>query len=164
MGEGFVFSGSPPLDRSVTFSSLVRPHGDALTWLRVQIAGDGLVASCSIESLDGDLGLDPDSEATPTGVTQVEMGRLSQMLVELGSGPLWDGPRRWRTLHGELTVELVVDRTGHVDINFLLAPMPWQTTWTTSCALQYVLGDLVSTGHELRTWIDAQLRAFERLA
>lgn len=96
----FVFSGSDPSDRAVTFSSLDQPHGDALTWVQVRLDGEGLTAACSAELLDGDEGLDVDSEKPTNGGTATEALRLSHLLIQLGSGPLWDGSRRWRSLGG----------------------------------------------------------------
>ncbi|MGB6057258.1 MAG: DUF6228 family protein [Microthrixaceae bacterium] len=154
----FIFSGSDPSDRLVTFSSLDQPHGDALTWVKVRLDGSGLTATCSAELLDGDEGLDVDSEKPTNGGTTTDALRLSHLLIQLGSGPLWDGSRHWRSLGGEFTVGLVVDRTGHVDVDFRLAPQPWEPTWTASALLQYTLGDLTTVGMALERWVDAQLR------
>lgn len=99
MGSAFVFLGSDPSDRRVTFSRLEQPHNDELTFIGVQLDCDGLTASCSTESLDGDLGIDLDS-ATPTAQgTTTNLVRLSGLLVDLGSGPLGrestlENPRR----------------------------------------------------------------------
>lgn len=157
MTEAFVFSGSDPSGRSVTFSHLDQPHSDALTWVRVHLDGEGLSAACSTESLDGDEGFDLDSDEAFGQGTRIDSLRLSRLLVDLGSGPQWEGPRRWRTLGGELIVGLVVDRTGHVDVDFRITP-PWEPTWTASNVLRYTMGDLISAGHELARWVDAQIR------
>lgn len=158
MPEPLVFSGSDPSGRTVTFSDLEHPHGDPLTWFRVELAGEGLTAACSTESIDGDDGLDLDSETRSGEGTRTESIRLSRLFVELGSGTRWEGDRRWRSLGGELAIDLVVDRTGHVDVTFRLAPQPWETTWTASIALRYTLGDLISAGHMLDKWVQAQMR------
>jgi hypothetical protein len=153
-----VFSGSDPSDRVVTFSSLDQPHGDELTWVQVRLDGDGLTAVCAAELLDGDEGLDVDSERPVNGGTTSDALRLSHLLIQLGSGPLWEGSRRWRSLGGELTVELVVDRTGHVDVEFRLAPRPWEPTWAASAVIRYTLGDLTAVGRALEGWVDTQMR------
>jgi hypothetical protein len=157
MPEPLVFSGSEPSGRTVTFSHLEQPHGDSLTWLRVDLAGEGLAAACSTESLDGDDGLDLDSETKSGEGTRVESVRLSHLFVELGSGARWEGDRRWRSLGGELAIDLAVDRTGHVDVTFRLAPRPWEATWSASVVLRYALGDLISAGHDLDRWVQAQI-------
>ncbi|HWJ64830.1 MAG TPA: hypothetical protein VNS19_22845 [Acidimicrobiales bacterium] len=117
-GSSFTFSGSDPSGAQVTLSELDQPHADELTWLRVEIGGEKLQAACSTMSLHGDDGLDLNSEAPSGTGTTIDSICLGPLMVALGSGPLWDGPRRWRTIGGELGVEFTVDRTGHVDVDW----------------------------------------------
>ncbi|MBX3285076.1 MAG: hypothetical protein KF703_07010 [Actinobacteria bacterium] len=157
MVESFTLSGSDPSSSYVTLSELEQPDADPLTWLRVQIDGDGLRAACATESFNGDDGLDLNSEEQVGDGTRIESIRLGQLMVDLGSGPLWEEPRRWRTIGGELGVVFNVDRLGHVDVDFRLTPIPWQPTWSASTLLRYTMGDLISTGRRLTSWIDSQV-------
>ena len=58
-----------------------QPHGDVLTWFRVEIVGEGLTAACSTESLNGDDGLDLDSETKSSEGTRVESVRLNAAMI-----------------------------------------------------------------------------------
>ena len=73
MVDPFVFSGSDPSGRVVTFSSLDQPHGDSLTWVHIRLDGEGLIAVCAAELLDGDEGLDVDSEKPSNGETTTDV-------------------------------------------------------------------------------------------
>ena len=155
MTRPLVLAGTDPSDARVAFSDFTQPHDDARTWLRVHLSGEGLSAACAIETLGGDDGQTVDPGAGE-GVRPHESVRLSQLLVDLGSGPLWEGTRHWRTINGELAVELVVDRHGHVDVTFRLVPLPWHATWMASTTLGYALGDLIGAGRDLANWVDIQ--------
>ena len=53
-------AGDPPGGGTVTLSNLEYPHSDALTLFRVSLRARDLEAECSIESVAGDEGHDPD--------------------------------------------------------------------------------------------------------
>lgn len=159
MAEPFSLNGSEPSSRKVAFSEVERPHGDELTFFVVHIVGERLDASCSIESLGGDSGFDVESEqSTPGGGSTMEPLRLSKLLVDLGSGPLWSGERCWRSLAGELEVALSVDDLGHVDVRVQISPRPWNPPWSASCTLRYSLGDLSRRGSDLGHWFDEAIK------
>lgn len=155
--EPFVFSGSDPCGRTVTFSSLEQPYGDSLTTVSVRLDAKRLSASSEADLLDGDEGLDGASHELPGGGTRFDPLKLSRLLIDLGRGPLWGGSRRWRTLGNELAIELVVDSTGHVEVGFRLVSNAQEPTWSASTKLTYAMGDLASTGDALARWVDAQL-------
>ena len=159
MNRQFSFDGSARSSRRVVLLDVERPHANELTLFVVRIADDYLEASCSIESLGGDSGFDLDSELqTRSGVSTTQHIRLSKLFVDLGSGALWEGHRRWRSLAGELEVSLAVDDFGHVDVTFQISPRPWEPTWSATCTLRYNLGDLARLGTELGQWFDESTR------
>ena len=67
-----IFVGDATQGRTVTLSHVEQPHGDALTTFRVKILANDLAATCRVESLEGDTGLDVDSAQTAAGVEQQE--------------------------------------------------------------------------------------------
>jgi len=54
-------------------------------------------------------------------------------------------------------VEVRTDPLGHVTIRFVIASMPWTPTWSASCVLEYVLGDLTRLAGELSEWFASQV-------
>ena len=157
MRSKLVLRGDPAEARTVTFSALERPHGDALTLFLVEIVAAGLTASCSIESLNGDEGYDADATQSEGAVERRQLARLSDFLRELGNGEPWDGKRVWKSLTGELTVRASVDHRGHVLLDFEIAPRPWEPTWLARTSLHYDLGDLVGLSKQLHDWFIDQI-------
>ena len=160
MDSILVLRGDPAEARTVTFSAVERPHGDALTFFLVEIDAAGLTASCSIESLDGDEGYDADATESEGVVERRQLARLSDFLRQLGQDEPWDGKRAWKSLTGELTVSASVDRRGHVLLDFEIAPRPWKPTWLARASLHYDLGDLVGLGNQLHNWFIDQITRF----
>ncbi len=153
MSPPFVFEELGTPSRSITFESIERPHDDALTFLLVTIEAHGLSASSSVETLDGDAGVDLDSERPTASGSTSDLSHLSAFLESLAGGPLWQGQRQWGSPGNELVVAVGVDALGHVSLEFTLAPQPWQPTWSASCTVGLTLGDLQSTASELRHWV-----------
>jgi hypothetical protein len=157
MSPGFVFEELGTPSRFVRFESIERPHGDALTFLLVTIEAHGLSATASIETLDGDGGVDLDSERPTASGSTSDLSHLSGFLESLATGPVWEGKRRWGSLGNELVVSAGVDLLGHVALEFTVVPQPWRPSWSATCGVSSTLGDLQSVAHELREWVADQV-------
>ena len=154
MSAPFVFEDLGPPRRSVTFHSVEQPHNDSLTFVLVTIEANGLSATSPIETLNGDGGVDIDSERPTASGSTSDLAHLSTFLESLGAGPAWEGERRWGSLGNELVVAATVDNLGHVSLTTKLQPQPWRPTWSASCTIGLTLGDLQSKADDLRGWIE----------
>lgn len=151
VNNDFVFRGSDPAGRTVTFSDLDHPHGDGLTLFVVSIEAEEVTARCPIESISGDSGL-CQAPITKTPSADQEGIQLSALLIELSNRTPWEGTYKWKSFASELTVTLTTDPLGHVSILLKVQPTPWQPTWSASCTLTYNLGDLAQLGKDLGAW------------
>lgn len=125
--------GLPDSETVVEFSRPERPHGDELTFFGVRIAGPGLEAQTSVESIGGD-----------------ELGDFLRSLG--GEARPWDGEKLWQSLAREVTVAATCDVHGHVSLAVTISPRPWEPSWSATARVEYTLGELIEVASDVDYW------------